>query len=173
MTSQSAYSIRAARPADSASVAALLAASYAELLAGHYDGDILRRALPYLSRANPTLLLSGTYHVAECEPGNLIGCGGWTVAAPGSGEIIEGQAHIRHFAIAPTWVRRGIGAALLARCLSDARQAGVRKLLCLSTLNAEPFYRAFGFDAVAPVDVPMGPDLRFPGVLMSCGLVSS
>ena len=71
-----------ASPANFASVAALLATSYGDLLATRYDSDILRRALPHLSRANPTLLLSGTYYVAEYEPGNLIGCGGWTVEAP-------------------------------------------------------------------------------------------
>jgi GNAT superfamily N-acetyltransferase len=172
MTEASTYSIRVASPTDSASVAALLATSYGVLLATRYDSDILRRALPHLSKANPTLLLSGTYYVAEWESGNLAGCGGWTAAAPGSGEIIEGQAHIRHFATHPAWIRRGIGAALLARCLRDARRVGVRKLLCLSTLNAEPFYRASGFDTIAPVDVPMGPGLRFPGLLMSCELVS-
>jgi hypothetical protein len=41
---------------------------------------------------------------------------------------------------------------------------------CFSTLNAEPFYRASGFDAVGLIDVPMGPSLTFPGVLMRCGL---
>jgi GNAT superfamily N-acetyltransferase len=161
------YSIRVAKPADSDAVTALLAASYSRLLAASYDSELLGQILPNMTRANPTLLASGTYYVAESEPGNLVGCGGWTPAPPGSGKIIEGEAHIRHFATHPEWVRRGVGTAVLARCFSDARQFGVRRLHCFSSLDAEGFYRASGFDSVGPIDVPMGPSLTFPSVLMS------
>src|SRR5258705_345599 len=77
------------------------------------------------------------------------------------------EAPIRHFATHPEWVRRGVGTSLLARCISDARPLGIHKLHCLSTLNAERFYQASGFDPVGPIDVPMGPTLTFPGVLLS------
>jgi N-acetylglutamate synthase-like GNAT family acetyltransferase len=160
--------LRVARPADSVTVSALLAASYSSLLATYYDSDTLGRALPLLIRANATLLASGTYYVAERRPGDLVGCGGWTTARPGSGEVIEGEAHIRHLATHPEWVRRGVGTSILARCISDARSLGIRKLYCFSTLNAERFYRVSGFDTVGTVgltDVSMGPPL--PGVLMS------
>jgi GNAT superfamily N-acetyltransferase len=167
MIDASIHSIRVARPADSEAISALLAASYSSLLAAHYDSNTLGRGLPFMTAANPTLLASGTYYVAEGEAGNLVGCGGWTTARPGSGEVIEGEAHIRHFATHPEWVRRGVGASLLARCFRDARLLGIRKLHCFSTWNAERFYRAFGFDTVGPIDVPMGPSLTFPGVLMS------
>src|SRR6201987_6444029 len=139
------FSIRIATPKDSDAVSALLVASYSTLLAPCYNSDMLASALPHLTKANPTLLACGTYYVAERESGNLVGCGGWTAAKPGSGEITEGEAHIRHFATHPEWPRRGIGSALLARCVIDARSAGVRKLHCFSTLNAEWFYRAAGF----------------------------
>jgi hypothetical protein len=85
------HSIRIARPEDSNAVSALLAASYSSLLAARYDSDALGRALPFMTSANPILLASGTYYVAEREPGHLVGCGGWTTARPGSGEIIEGE----------------------------------------------------------------------------------
>jgi GNAT superfamily N-acetyltransferase len=166
------FSIRIATPTDSDAVNALLVASYSTLLAACYDSDMLAGALPYLTKGNPTLLACGTYYIAERErerePGNLVGCGGWTAAKPGSGEITEGEAHIRHFATHPEWTRCGIGSALLARCISDARSAGVCKLHCFSTLNAERFYRAAGFETVEPIDVPMGPSMTFPGILMSC-----
>jgi N-acetylglutamate synthase-like GNAT family acetyltransferase len=155
--------LRVARPADSDRVSALLAASYSSLLATSYDSDTLDRALPLLTRANPTLLASGTYYLAERRRGHLVGCGGWTTARPGSGEVIEEEAHIRHFATHPEWVRRGVGTDVLARCFSDARSLGIRKLYCFSTLNAERFYRASGFDTVGPTSA--GPPL--PGVLMS------
>jgi GNAT superfamily N-acetyltransferase len=161
------YLIRIARPSDSDAVGALLAASYSSLLTARYDSDTLGRALPVMSRANPALLRSGTYYVAERAPCNLVGCGGWTTARPGSGEIFEGEAHIRHFATHPEWVGRGVGTSLLARCFNDARILGIRKLHCFSTLNAERFYRASRFETIGPVDVPMGPSLTFPGILMS------
>ncbi len=105
--------------------------------------------------------------VAERGPGNLVGCGGWTTAQPGNGEIIEGEAHIRQFATHPEWVGRGVGSSLLARCFREARTLGICKLHCLSTLNAERFYRACGFETIGPIGVPMGQNLTFPCVLMS------
>jgi hypothetical protein len=83
------YAIRVARPADTEAVGMLLSASYSNLLTGHYDGDTLRRALPYLTRANLKLLASSTYYVATREDGDLVGCGGWTTAPPGSCAIVE------------------------------------------------------------------------------------
>jgi GNAT superfamily N-acetyltransferase len=115
--------VRVARPADSGAVSALLVASYSSLLAAHYDSYTLGRALPIMTKANPTLLASGTYYVAEDELGNLVGCGGWTTARPGM--VIEGEAHIRHFATHPERVRRGVGTALLTRCFSEARLLGI------------------------------------------------
>jgi N-acetylglutamate synthase-like GNAT family acetyltransferase len=162
------FLIRIAAPTDSDAVDALLAASYSSLLAACYDSDTLARALPHLTKANPTLLACGTYYVAERGPGNLVGCGGWTAVKPGSGEITEGEAHIRHFATHPEWTRHGIGSALLGRCISDARSIGIRKMHCLSTLNAEHFYRAGGFHTVGAIDVQLGSSLTFPGILMSC-----
>jgi GNAT superfamily N-acetyltransferase len=140
-------------------------ASYSSLLTAHYSSDTLGGALPNMIQGNPKLLVSGTYYVAEMEAGHLVGCGGWTTARPGSGQIVEGVAHIRHFATHPEWVGRKVGASLLTRCFSDARALGVRKLYCFSSLNAEGFYRALGFETIKPID-PMGQSL-FPGILMS------
>ena len=161
------FSIRIATPTDSDAVSALLLASYSTLLAACYESDMLAGALPHLTKANPTLLACGTYYVAARERGHLVGCGGWTAAQPGAGEITDGEAHIRHFATRPECVRQGIATSLLARCLSDAQFLGIRKLHCFSTLNAENFYRALGFDLIGPIGVPMGPSLIFPGVLLS------
>jgi|SRR5258707_1438342 len=122
----------------------------------HFSGDRWRYPLA-----------CGAYYVAETDRGNIVGCGGWTAQKPGSGEITEGEAHIRHFAIHPQWIRRGIGTYLLARCLSDVRSLGIRKLYCLSTLNAVRFYQASGFTTVGPIDLPLEPGLTFPCILMS------
>ena len=158
--------IRVSRVADFDAAGALLVASYSSLLASCYDHDLLRRALPHITRANPTLLASGTYYVAEIEPGKLVGCGGWTTANPENGEIIDGEAHIRHFATHPEWVRQGVGTSLLSRCFREARSLSIRQLHCYSTLNAERFYRASGFNTVRGIDVPVEPGLTLPGILM-------
>lgn len=151
---------------DKDAVSILLETSYSLLLASNYDRNTLEQALPYIVKANPTLLASGTYYVAEVEPSRLVGCGGWTPANPGTGEIVEGEAHIRHFAVHPDWIKRGIGTALVTRCITDARLGGIHKLHCFSTLNAEPFYRALGFRTIDFIDIRMGPAIEFPAVLM-------
>src|SRR5262249_60427884 len=115
----------------------------------------------------PVRLSSCPYAVLEVGQGNLVGWGGGTAGGPGSEEIIEGEAHIRHFATHPEWIGRGVGSSLLARCFSDARTFGIRKLHCFSTLNAERFYQASGFETIGPIDVSMGRSLTFPSVLMS------
>ncbi|MBV9505204.1 MAG: GNAT family N-acetyltransferase [Acidobacteriia bacterium] len=162
--------IRTAGLTDADAVSALLRLSYSELLANSYDTGLLRVALPYMNKANLTLLVSGTYYVAETDRGIVVGCGGWTIEKPGSGEIVEGEAHIRHFAIHPEWTRRGIGTSILTRCIDEARSLGVRTLHCFSTLNAEPFYRAANFQTIRRIDVPMGQAIAFPAVLMQCQL---
>jgi N-acetylglutamate synthase-like GNAT family acetyltransferase len=158
--------IRAASPTDTDAVSFLLEESYSLLLANNYDRSTLELALPYMVKANPQLLVSGTYYVAELEPGTIVGCGGWTAAEPGTGGTVQGEAHIRHFAVHPDWIKCGIGTALLARCINDARLCGVHKLHCFSTLNAEPFYRGSGFQTIGSINVPLTPTVDFPAVLM-------
>ena len=161
--------IRTAQPTDADAISALSEASYSRLLAESYDSGVLHLALPHMIKVDPKLLASGAYYVAEIKPGVLVGCGGWTAAKPGGGgESIEGEAHIRHFAVHPEWTRRGYGTSLLTRCIGDARSLGIRKLHCFSTLNAEPFYRASGFETIGRIDVPMGKTVVLPGILMKC-----
>ena len=121
MSSCATYSVRVANPGDDKSVSALLSASYPVLLAQDYDPDLLSAALPLMTNANPRLLASGTYYVAVTGDGSIIGCGGWTAEAPGGGESTPGVGHIRHFAVHPDWTRRGVGLALLNRCIEEAR----------------------------------------------------
>lgn len=160
------FSIRIATPDDADAVGALLAASYPALLAGRYDPETLARALPLMTKANPKLLASGSYYIAAGDVGDVIGCGGWTMERPGTGEVVAGEAHIRHVGVHPAATKRGVGAALIVRCVEDARARGVTVLHCYSTLNAEGFYRASGFETVGPLDVPMGPGLVVPSILM-------
>lgn len=161
-------SIRTATPSDAEAVGTLLQASYPTLMAPGYPADVLERALPLIVRANPALLRSGTYCLAEAPDGALAGCGGWTLERPGAADapVDPALGHIRHFATHPGWTRRGVGRALFERCAADARAAGVRRFECYASLVAEPFYAALGFVAVEPLVVAMGPGISFPSVRM-------
>lgn len=158
-------SIRTARPEDAQAVQRVLEASYPLLMASAYESRLLARALPMITRANPKLLGSGTYYVAEAG-GEAVGCGGWSVHGPGSEPVVAGVAHIRHFGIRPDWTGRGVGRLIYGRCESAARAAGVRAFECYASLNGEGFYQALGFARIAEIAVAMGPHVRFPSVHM-------
>jgi N-acetylglutamate synthase-like GNAT family acetyltransferase len=131
-----------------------------------YDDDVLAPALELMTKANPSLLASGTYYVAELATGSLVGCGGWTPERPGTKSVEPGLGHIRHFAVHPDWTRRGVGRAILAFCDRAARAAGIRTFECYSSLNAETFYRALGFVRIREMDLELKPPVVLRGVLM-------
>jgi GNAT superfamily N-acetyltransferase len=160
------YRLRVAGPADAEAVSAVLAASYPALLADHYAPDVLAATLPLMTKANPKLLASGTYYVAEVDGGNLAGCGGWTPEKPGSGEVVTGIGHIRHFATHPDWTRRGIASAMLARCIEEAKSRGITTMEAFATLSAADFYRVHGFGPIGPIDVPMTAEIVLPSLWM-------
>jgi len=156
--------IRTARADDLAAIERVLAASYPVLMAAAYDGAVLARALPMMTRAQPGLVGSGTYYVALAD-GEIVGCGGWSREMPDV-PAEAGVAHIRHFAVASDWIGRGIGRALYRRCEERARGAGIRVFECWSSLNGEPFYRALGFSRLAAIEVPMSPGTSLPSIHM-------
>jgi N-acetylglutamate synthase-like GNAT family acetyltransferase len=51
---------------------------------------------------------------------------------------------LEHLWVAPNFMRRGIGSALLAHAANSARIAGVSSIVIDSDPNAEPFYIACG-----------------------------
>jgi len=155
---------------DADAVTALLNESYPALLAPDYSDDLLARALPLMCQANPALLASGTFYLVEDGASGLIGCGGWTAARPGSGEVTPDEGHIRHFATHPSTLRRGVASLIMRRCLDDARREGIRKLSCYSTRTAESFYQAHGFRTVGDFDIAFTAEISFPGKLMECRL---
>ena len=166
LTLRAPFTLRVAVPGDGARLTALFAASYPALMAGAYPDTLLSAVLPLMTRANPALLASGTYHIAETAGGEIIGGGGWTPAHPASGEIAPETAHIRHFASHPDWLRQGVGRALFAACAAQAKRAGVRRFEVYSSRNAESFYAAVGFVRVGEEEVEMAPGLLFPTILM-------
>ncbi len=164
--------IRPAQPEDAEAVGELLRASYPPLMAAGYPADVLDRALPAMMKANPLLLRSGTYHLAVADDGAaesaIVGCGGWTREPPGPPcqPVDPTVGHIRHFATHPGYLRRGVGTALLGRCIEEAGVAGVRRLECLSSLVAERFYASAGFRPVGSRSVILAPGVQFDSVVM-------
>lgn len=161
--------VRQATPLDIAAVDALLARSYGPLLRADYPPSALVTALPRMARAQPRLLASGHYFLAE-EDGRVLGCGGWSWEAPGDGRRAPGLAHVRHVATEAQSVRRGVGRRVLEAVVDDARQGNMRRLHALSTLTAVPFYRAMGFRELGPVTLAFGAPIAFPAVAMERAL---
>lgn len=163
-------SLRRAAPADLSAVDRLLARSYPRLLAADYPPSTLVLAVPRIARARPELLASGTYFLAEDPDGAVLAAGGWTRAVPSGAQGFENTGHVRHVATDPAVARRGVGRALMAQVMQDARGAGMEWLDCLSTRTAVPFYAALGFRVLFPVDVPLAPGIVFPAVRMLADL---
>lgn len=151
--------IRPATPADLGAVDALLARSYPRLLAADYPPSVMVTAVPLLARANPGLLASGRYFLAEGCDGAVLAAGGWSPTGRASGQVRHVVTDHRH-------ARRGIGRALMARVLADARGAGAARLDCLATRTAVPFYADLGFAALGPVDITLRPGIVFPAERM-------
>lgn len=159
--------VSVATPADEPGITRVLAAAYGTLLRDGYDDAILATAVPLMSRANPKLIASGTYYVAR-DGDEIVGCGGWTWIRPDAPDdpIDPTLGHVRHFATDPAQLKRGIGRALMERCVADARKKGVERFEAYATLVAERFYRSLGFDTIEPIVVPFVHGVDFPSLRM-------
>jgi hypothetical protein len=69
--------LRCATGRDFDAIDAMLARSCYKLLKNDYPPSVMVTAVPLISRANPALVRSGTYYVAETSDGQIIGAGGW------------------------------------------------------------------------------------------------
>lgn len=156
------FDIRISTAKDEAQISVVLERSYSILLARDYKAEVLRAALPMITRANPALLASGRYFAARLsEDGPIIGIGGWSKEAPGRGGITQGLGHIRHVAVDPSATRLGVGAAIIARVIEQARAERIESLSCFSTLSAVTFYHAQGFETVGQSVLHMGGKIPF------------
>ena len=167
--------LRGATAEDLAAVDALLARSYPKLLRADYPPSVMVTALPIIAQARPALLASGRYYVVVDDRDVTVGAGGWSLGAPAAdgavSDAMGGVGHVRHLVTDPEAVRRGIGAAIMGAVFGAARRAGVRRMECLSTRTAVPFYAALGFVVTgAEIDVPLAPGIGFPAVPMQRAL---
>jgi GNAT superfamily N-acetyltransferase len=162
---QAALTIRPAIDNDKPILEQLIAKCYAEVYPGWYDRHILAEALPIMLKIDPKLLHSGRYFVANAND-VAVGCGGWSVSAPGI-EVNEiSVGHIRHFATDPKHMGRGVGGAILNQCIIEAQRLGVRTLKCFSSLPAQGFYARYGFEKPTRVNVMLGESNPFPAIMM-------
>jgi N-acetylglutamate synthase-like GNAT family acetyltransferase len=143
------FAVRRATVTDAGAIARVLARSYGVLYRGWYADDVLRTALPVMSRSNPTLIDSGRYFVAEAD-GQIVACGGWSAEKPGFGAVPR-LAHVRHFATDPDYINRGCGGAILTRSVAEAARTGFVEMEAVSSLTAEAFYARHGFVQVSMV----------------------
>ena len=162
--------IRPTTQADLCAIDALLAASYPTLLKRDYAPSVLVTALPLIARANPVLLRSGSYFMAEDGTGRALAAGGWSRAAPQGGVGIPELGHVRHVATHPDHLRKGLAQAILTRVLSEALAAGVERMICQSTQTAVPFYKAMGFRVRGEIVIALRPGITFPAVEMERAL---
>lgn len=159
--------IRRATPGDLAAVDRLLARSYPRLLAADYPPSTMVLAVPLIARARPELLASGRYFLAVDATDRVVGAGGWSRAYSGvQGGAGAETGHVRHVATDPDVLRQGVGRKLMGEAMADAARSGVRRMECLSTRTAVPFYMALGFRPVGATDVPLQPGIVFPAIRM-------
>ncbi len=129
---------------DLAAVTSLLGASYPELKIGIRSRDLATRASRN-DEGKPKLPGSGTYNVARLIDGLVVGCGGWSFEKPGTSQIEPNLGHIRHFAVHPRWVGRGMGRQIYRECEMQALSSGITAFEVFASLNALPFYTKLGF----------------------------
>ncbi len=162
--------IRTASMADLSALDRLFQRSYLRLLAPDYPPSVLMTAVPVIARAQPDLVRSGLFFVAETDAGALAAAGGWSLTAPGGRPSPRGTGHVRHVATDPDRTRQGAGRALMEHILLTAKASGMAQMQCLSTLTAVPFYDAMGFVAQGDTMIPLRGGLTFPAVAMARAL---
>lgn len=84
------------------------------------------------------------FRVAEAPDGTPIGCGALHV-------MWEDLAEIRTLAVSSSWLRQGVGHALLNQLEEDARALGLSRLFCL-TFEVDFFERG-GFQRMSEDDI--------------------
>jgi GNAT superfamily N-acetyltransferase len=168
--------IRPADLSDAVPCSALLQASYETLLQSDYSDSCLTNCLPLITVAQRQLLTCGTWYVVlHPETGQMVGCGGWTARPPttssnpnAANNATTVVPHLRHFAVHPSFTRKGIASLLWEHSLASIRSSmgGVPAMEVFSTLTAEPFYMSCGFQTVGCMEVELKKDLFFPCILM-------
>jgi putative acetyltransferase len=86
--------------------------------------------------------------------------------AVGIGALVVANSELRACYVLPFAARKGVGSALVAEIERIARHHGLRDLELVSSLAAEPFYRALGYEVEDRVEHVLGSGSRMPAVKM-------
>ena len=97
-----------------------------------------------------------TLHLAALERGTIVAVA--SIMREGMpGEPARGDWRVRGMAAAPQVRGRGIGAAMLTRCLQHAREHGGRRVWCNARVAARSLYEGAGFEV-------LGERFEIPGI---------
>jgi len=91
------------------------------------------------------------FDAASCHALAVIGA-----QAVGTGRLLP-DGHIGRMAVLEPWRGTGVGAALLAALIAEARRRGMRVVALNAQTHAQGFYSRFGF-------VPTGPQFEEAGL---------
>jgi N-acetylglutamate synthase-like GNAT family acetyltransferase len=167
-------SFREARPSDVLAIAQLVEQSARALSRDDYSREQLDSAIGTALGVDSQLIRDRTYFVAEAV-GRLIACGGWSWRKtlfggdakagrePDALDPTRDAARIRAFFVHPDFARQGLGRSLLELCEGQIRAHGFTAVELMATLPGQRLYRAYGFEAMAPMDYPLqsGVVIRF------------
>jgi GNAT superfamily N-acetyltransferase len=155
----------------------LIAESARGLSVGFYTDAQTESAIRHVFGVDTQLLADETYYVIERDD-EMLACGGWSQRATlyggdqhksGIDRLLDPAtepARIRAFFVHPRAARQGFGAQLLQHCVAAAEAAGFRTIELGATLPGVPFYRAFGFEEIEPIEVPLADGVRLPVIRM-------
>jgi GNAT superfamily N-acetyltransferase len=164
--------------ADRAELESLIARSARELSAGDYTPEQVEGALRGAFGVDTQLILDGTYFVIEAD-GKIVACGGWSRRRTLFGSDARSgrdaaeldpavdAARIRAFFVDPQYARRGLGAAILAHCESEARARGFRRFEMMATLPGARLYGKYGYVGQARVLYEVQPGVAIEFIPMS------
>jgi putative acetyltransferase len=88
----------------------------------------------------------------------------------GIGAVVVRGSELRACYVAPAAARRGVGSAIVAEIERVAREHGLDHLQLQSSLTAEPFYAALGYEALERGELTIAPGVSMAAVRMRKGL---
>ncbi|MFC3461222.1 GNAT family N-acetyltransferase [Massilia haematophila] len=156
MTGTHTVALRAARPEELPSLWELRTRAVAQGCAAHYPASVLASWLAAPAPEPLPRLLAAGGGVVAMEAGRLLG---YAVLDAASGEVDA-------VFVEPAEHGRGIGALLLAALERMALAAGHERLFLSASLNAVPFYRHAGFQAIREESYPHRSGVAIASVYM-------
>jgi GNAT superfamily N-acetyltransferase len=169
--------LRQATLDDAAAIDDLMKASIRDIFPSFYDPQQTKSSTQFIGSVDRTLLLDGTYFVAEID-GELVACGGWSRRGKlytGSGDAEDDArlidpateaARVRAMFTRSDWTRRGLGRQILDACEAAARAEGFSRVLLMATMPGAELYSRYGFQVIERLPIPLPDGTVIDGALM-------